>query len=339
MQRISNILLIAGLALLLTAPAMALGQPVDPPELDVPCCPAPEIDGYIDEVWLDCAEDVYMSREGGDEAEAEQALGRRFAAGALVMHDADHLYFLIVEALEWRVPSPSNDGPVSLVRLSFEDDPPAWWWNTRETSGLADEGWLEFLGYLPDANNSQAPWEEWEFYEGWSEWQFVGRIGGQHGGAPDDCTQGPNPAVGVESDFGVYVPALFDGFSTLQDERVPDLMTVHEIALDLTNSPLNLSVGDSYRGAIGSLPISRWYDGIDAGAEQRRGRVFRWPCCFSDSCLPFEDDDCDRCIDSYGDVSVVPCAVEFVPEPASVLLFGSGLMSLAGYATLRLRKR
>ena len=32
-------------------------------------------------------------------------------------------------------------------------------------------------------------------------------------------------------------------------------------------------------------------------------------------------------------------AEEFVPEPGSVLLLGSGLMGLAGYAGLRLRKR
>ena len=33
------------------------------------------------------------------------------------------------------------------------------------------------------------------------------------------------------------------------------------------------------------------------------------------------------------------CEVEFVPEPGSILLLGSGLAGLAGYATLRWRAR
>jgi hypothetical protein len=88
---------------------------------------------------------------------------------------------------------------------------------------------------------------------------------------------------------------------------------VFEWAVDLNASELDrVGPGDCFR----------------FGAELQSG-AFVWP-----DGLEFEDPA------TFGTLCLNPCAeLEFVPEPGSVILLGSGLIGLAGYAALRLRRR
>jgi hypothetical protein len=100
----------------------------------------------------------------------------------------------------------------------------------------------------------------------------------------------------------------------------------YEMRLNLATSPLNnVGVGDCFD--------LRWiwvYFDVDHDAWV----AAEWPLEPVDR-EPYTGECTILCLD--------PCAVEeaveFVPEPATILLFGSGLAGLAGYVTLRWRGR
>jgi hypothetical protein len=296
------------LCLLLVFPAAVLSQGYS---VDAGCGTA-TIDGYVGgSEWANAGTvplyegdyiDAAPSDDGGHlEGVAPSAVQ---VGHALFMNDGQYLYVgAILDDPEGEVPDEPTNFQV-LLSMAFEDEPagaPDAWVDCTWQAASCDPPDLEDEGVLFGETQQGA-------HPGPPDYTWFGHYAASHERCDDE------PAF-----TGVTYKGLPQGSGTHMEMRV-----------DLETSPINNpdpAAGDCFD--LRWLAVFSWGQS-PTGATGGLGAG--WPSEPVDY-SPYGGECTVLCLN--------PCTVEeeFVPEPGTILLLGSGLMGLAGYAGLRWRSR